>query len=525
MALSKEAYQALESIVGSEYITDDPLICLTYRTGGYGIDMCWEKGLVPPACVILPGSTEEVQQIVRVCNRYSIPYVPASAFWQVQCAPLRTDAVTIDLKRMNKLEIDDRHMSALVEPYVIYSQLQAEAMKRGLYTLVPGGGAQVSVLANSIAWSLSPLGYRFGWPHRRLLGVEWVLPDGEMLRLGSCSLNKDDYFWGEGLGTDLRGILRGTCGWGGGLGIVTKVAVKLLPFVPEAPKPVGISPDTTLDLPTDRMRWYNISYPSDEHLLEVMYKLAQSEIGAAMIKVPIVWRYRARAQSKEHFWQLWETEAKEEYKKGQRFSILRVLLIGYTSEKQLEYEERVLQDIVAETGGQFRRTRQSDESWIKNADSVAMWWIAGGYISTKFGWDSLDHAYKVGKAAAELKAKFIPPLVDEYGETGWFQATDLGHGGYLEFLVNWDPRDPKNSQKADQHYIASLKQDIEKGFYCCLQMSWAPASLTGVAYDNHNQLLLKLKQAFDPQSVSNPPRPLEMDEQIDKYCPWIKRDW
>jgi len=114
----------------------------------------------------------------------------------------------IDLKRMNRLEIDDRHMYALVEPGVIYSQLQEQAMRKGLYITVPGGGAQTSVVANYLMWWLSPLNYRQGMAFRRILGVEWVLPDGELLKLGSLAIGKD-YFWGDGLGVDLRGLVRG----------------------------------------------------------------------------------------------------------------------------------------------------------------------------------------------------------------------------------------------------------------------------------------------------------------------------
>lgn len=64
--------------------------------------------------------------------------------------------MSIDLKRMNKIEIDEKNMYAVCEPYVIFSQLQHEAMKRGLYMMVPGGGAQVSVVNNVTGAGFSP---------------------------------------------------------------------------------------------------------------------------------------------------------------------------------------------------------------------------------------------------------------------------------------------------------------------------------------------------------------------------------
>ncbi len=133
---------------------------------------------------------------------------------------------------MTDFEIDEKHLYAVVGSGVIYSQLQEEAMKRGMYIIVGGGGSQVSAIANMIGDGWSPLSYRIGLPHRRILGTELVLPDGELVRLGSLAF-QDDPFWGEGPGPDLRGLLRGFTGHRGCLGIVTKMAIKLLPFQPE----------------------------------------------------------------------------------------------------------------------------------------------------------------------------------------------------------------------------------------------------------------------------------------------------
>ncbi|MBM2831600.1 MAG: GlcD [Dehalococcoidia bacterium] len=523
MSLPKETIRALESIVGPQYVSEDPVVCQVYARGGYGKDIVLGRGNLKPACVVLPGSTEEVQSIVKLANRYKTPFVPVGTFWFNSCGPYRENVISIDLKRMNKIEIDDRNMYAVCEPYVIFSQLQHEAMKRGLYMMVPGGGAQVSVVNNVTGAGYSPLNYRIGGPQRRILGVEWVMPDGEILKLGSASMLKE-YFWGEGPGPDLRGILRGPQGWQGGLGIFTKAAVKLYPFQPERLVPTGISPDTTLELPTKRMRRYNITYPDQPSLVKAMREVSKAEIGAAITKVPVMWRYRARSTSKEHFWELWKG-AKEDLQKNTE-TILLVVIIGYTSEKQVEYEERVLTDIVTETGGTLRRTKQTDESWIKNADSAGMWWSAGGYISVKINVDSLDHALKSGRDAAALKKKYLEGAVDDYGDPGWFQISSFGHEGYNEFLVEFDATsDPKVSHRIDNFYVDAVKQDVKEGCYSGMQMSYGPVGITGPAYGDHHILLKEIKEMFDPGYLSNPPRPFEFDEKIERECPWVKKDW
>jgi len=526
MAISKEAYEAIKSIVGSSYISDDPVVAEAYCGGrmGHGKDLAIDREMNKlPACVVMPLTTKEVQAVVKVANRYKIPYLPASTYWVTHCAAKRDDQIIIDLKRMQTLDIDEKNMSATVGSGVIYSQLQEEAMKRGLYITVPGGGAQAAIIPNHLTWGLSPLNYRNGLPCRRILGTEWVLPNGDILRLGSLSMS-DDPFWGEGIGPDLRGLLRGWTGWFGALGIVTRMTVKLLPFQPEPLEKFGITPDTTLLLPTNRMKWYNFRMPDRNSLVEAMYEIGRCEIGAAATKVPIFWRYIARSKSKEDFWEQWGTKDAENDVKNDH--VLRVLLIGYTSEAQLAYEERVLTDIVVDKyKGQTGRTRQSDESWIKNADSAGMWWMTGGYVSVEVTVDTIDCAVKGGEGLAELKRRYTPPLMEDYGDPGWFQISELGHNGYLEFLCYYDP-DDEDIKKTDAWvYTEVPKYDIQNGLFNGFKIYESPLELTGKAYGpNVKDWMIKTKAVFDPENLSNPPVPADVDEMVEK-ADWLEKTW
>ncbi len=350
MGISKKAYNALESIVGSKYISDDPAVCEGYRSGpgGYESGLGYERVMTKiPAVVVLPRNTEEVQSIVKICNRYSVPYVPYSTgFYGPRSHCHVENELLIDLKRLNDFEIDEKHMFAVVGSGVIYSPLQEEAMKRGMYVIIGGGGAQASVIANLIGDGWSPLSHRIGLPHRRILGTELVLPDGELVKMGSLAVG-DDPFWGDGPGPDLRGLLRGFTGLRGCLGIVTKMAVKLLPFQPEKPMPTGIAPNTALALPEKRMKWINYQVPSKAAQVKAMFEISKAEIAGAVTKVPLFWRAIAKAECKEEFWDLWDKENEDTVK---NFHIVRVLLIGFTSEEQMQYDENVLNDIMEELG-------------------------------------------------------------------------------------------------------------------------------------------------------------------------------
>ena len=526
MAIPREAFDVLESIVGQQNISDSPAVCEGYRAGpgGYECGTGFERVMAKiPGCVIMPRTTEEVQKVVKVCSRYRIPYVPFSTgFMGPRSHANVPGALLIDLKRMTDFEIDEKHLYATVGPGIIYSQLQEEAMKRGAYVVVGGGGAQVSVVANMIGDGWSPLSYRVGLPHRRILGTELILPDGELVKVGSLAFPGDDPFWEEGPGPDLRGLLRGYTGVRGCLGIVTRITIKLLPFQPERLEATGISPHTCLELPEKRVKWINFTMPSKEAQVKAMFEIGKAEIGGAVTKVPLFWRVIAKAANKEEFWQLWSKESEETIK---NFHIVRVLLIGFTSEEQMEYDERVLMDIVTELGGEARRTRPTDESWLKNADAAGMWLMCGGYMSVDFAIDSIEHAVPHGATFAELKKEFTPPLMPDYGDPGWFQSFELGHQGYSEFLIYFDP--DEDTTAVDHFYLGSSKLNIRNHFYTALLGSMQPLYLTGPAYGpNYHKWLLAVKNEFDPQWICHPPVPLAHDEFVER-AEWMKplKDW
>jgi hypothetical protein len=525
MSIVKSAYNAIESVVGAKYISEDPAICEGYRSGpgGYENGTGYERVMTTiPHAVVMPKTTEEVQKIVKICYRYKVPYVPyATGFYGPKSHCHVENELLIDMKRMNSFEIDEKHFSINVGPGVIYSPIQQECLNKGAYVVIGGGGAQASAIANLIGDGWSPLSHRIGLPHRRILGTELVLPDGEIVKMGSLA-NGDDPFWGDGPGPDLRGLLRGFTGLRGCLGIVTKMAIKTLPFQPEPLVPTGISPNTGLALPQKRVKWINYQVPNKAAQVKAMFEVGKAEIAGAITKVPLFWRAINKAECKEEFWQLWGKENEDTIK---NFFIVRVLLIGYTSEEQMQYDENVLNDIMAECGAVPRATRPIDESWIKNADSAGMWLMCGSYVSVDYIIESLSQATVHGEYYAETKKKYTPPLMPDYGDPGWFQSFECGHQGYSEFLIYWDQDEDTNG--VDQFYLETSKMNIRERCYTSLLGPHQPMYLTGPMYGpNYHEWMLKIKDEFDPLWVCHPPVPLAHDELVER-AEWLKpmKDW
>ena len=129
MVLEKEIFKEFENIVGIGNIDDGEVI-----TNVYAYNWCMEifnymedKEPIPfspiPKAVILPSSTEEVQKIVELCNKYGIVFKAQSTGLGPWNQPSVDNSIIIDLRRMNKIvKIDEKNLYAVIEP-VIFSSI------------------------------------------------------------------------------------------------------------------------------------------------------------------------------------------------------------------------------------------------------------------------------------------------------------------------------------------------------------------------------------------------------------------
>jgi hypothetical protein len=309
----------------------------------------------------------------------------------------------------------------------------------------------------------------------------------------------DDFFWGEGPGPDLRGILRGNRGFSGGMGTVTKMAVKVFSFIPEKLLPQGIGPHATFQMPENRLKWYNARFPSLEQLIDAVYELGRCEIGLVVFQIDPIFGYVARARGKgsNSFWEEW-TKAKESTDVNQGW--LRVLLCGFTSEKQLAYEEKVLVDIITAHGGTARPSRPFDETNFQSADAISANSVGRRFLSVLY-FESLDHAFRVGRDGAELKKKYVPPLADTYGLPGWYVPYDFAHSCKEESLNYGDVDDVATLEAL---YRECRENDLKIGAYPFGE----DPNIFGPAWYNYHEKLKAIKELLDPNNVSNPPQPV-----------------
>jgi len=326
MALSKEIYAALEDVVGPEYVCADPVIMPSYYSTEF-------------AAVILPENTAEVQAIVRLCNRYKIIFRPICTGWTGTFAK---GSLLLDLRRMNRIvEINEKNMYAVVEPYVITAQLQAELMKRGLHLNVKGAGTNCSAMLRGHGH----LDQMTSGDDRNHLAIEWVTPTGDIVRSGSLG-SGDEWFCGDGPGPSLRSILTSAVPPGVTPGVFTKAALKIYHWPGPARFPIqGVSPNYSLsEIPPNMMARY-YSFPSVEKMWEAERKIGENEIAfelmgfnVAMVAANIT---TCNEEEEKVFRQLSQAV------QGPGFFVI----IAGNSAPDFEYKKRVLKQIVDESGG------------------------------------------------------------------------------------------------------------------------------------------------------------------------------
>jgi 4-cresol dehydrogenase (hydroxylating) len=225
------ALKAFEAAVGGEWVFSTDQDVALYRDAYSPLWGEAEERVASAA--VAPDTVEQVQQIVRVANRYKIPLYPISTGRNLAyggSAPVLSGSVVLDLKRMNRvLEVSERNAYALVEPGVSYFDLYRYIQERGLKLMVdvatPGWG---SLIGNALDHGGGAAVLRDHFDSH--CGMEVVLASGEVMRTGMGALPgaKTWQAFPYGLGPSIDGMFSQS-----NFGIVTKMGFWLLPE-PEA---------------------------------------------------------------------------------------------------------------------------------------------------------------------------------------------------------------------------------------------------------------------------------------------------
>ena len=213
-ARKRSLRRELEAIVGRDGVLSDPEELLVYESDGLTLFRALAD------FVVFPRSAEDVAAIVRLANREALPFVARGAGTGLSGGCLPSEGgVVISLMRMNRvLEVDYDNQIAVVEPGLVNLHLSWAVGPKGFYYAPDPSSQQACTIGGNIANnSGGPHTLKYGVTTNHVLGLEVVLPDGEIAWLGGRTR--------DALGYDLAGVFVGSEGT---FGVATKVVVRIL---------------------------------------------------------------------------------------------------------------------------------------------------------------------------------------------------------------------------------------------------------------------------------------------------------
>lgn len=175
-----------------------------------------------PEAVLFPQDEEQISQIIKLANQEKFNVVPRGAGTGLSGGSIPVDnSVVVVMTKWNKiLEVDTNNLTAWVQPGVVTGILQKEVEKFGLFYPPDPGSLNVCTIGGNVANNAGGLrGLKYGVTKNYVLGVEMILPNGELLKTGGKNMK-------DVAGYNLRDFIVGSEGT---LGIITKVLLKLVP--------------------------------------------------------------------------------------------------------------------------------------------------------------------------------------------------------------------------------------------------------------------------------------------------------
>jgi glycolate oxidase len=213
MGLSSQLRRRLKDVVGDKGFVDSAAGLRVYECDGYTLEKA------KPELVLLPADTDELSRVVRLCHREGVPFVPRGAGTGVSggCLPHEIPVMigTSRMRKIRRIDIPNREIE--VEAGVVNLEISRRVEAEGYYYAPDPSSQSACTIGGNVAEnSGGPHTLKYGVTVNHLLGVEMVLPDGEIVKLERGS---------DTVGYDLAGVCTGSEGT---LGITTAATLRLM---------------------------------------------------------------------------------------------------------------------------------------------------------------------------------------------------------------------------------------------------------------------------------------------------------
>lgn len=215
--MEKELKSQLRQIVGERWFLDTPDELYVYS---YDATPLYQA---MPDAVVMPSSVEEIAAVLKIANQHRIPIVSRGSGTNLCGGTVPTEGgIVLVTNRLNGLqEIDEENLTATFGPGLITSELHQAVEARGLFYPPDPGSMRISTMGGNVAECAGGMrGLKYGVTKDYIMGLQAVLPNGEVLRFGGKNAK-------DVAGYDITKLLVGSEGT---LAVVTEITAKLLPL-------------------------------------------------------------------------------------------------------------------------------------------------------------------------------------------------------------------------------------------------------------------------------------------------------
>lgn len=454
-----ELKSVLKRIVGSENVSDDDYEIICYsRDASADIPRM-------PFIIVRPRTTEQVLSIIRVANRTRTPVMPwGGASNVVGC--IIEGAMILDLTSMNKIvEIDEEAFTVTAQAGITWQELLYELSKEGWTTGPYLHSAPSATVGGSVVLCANgATSAKYGLVGDQVVGLQVVLPSGDILRTGSGANPTARKFIRYCYGSDLTGLFIGSHGL---LGVVTEVTLKIYPL-----------PETKA--------YYGYTFDSVEDASKAMYQIQKRH-------VPIESMYLETHESLKYFHPDVKAPA----------ALIPIVVEG--TEQEVNIRGNVVGEICLKQG------KGIDLEIIKKVSE-----------NFKYLYFSIADYRAFGKCMNEMPlCSCVPTLhlprvfeafrnlcerenIEKYKMIGVIDAFACGEHAVASPLLHYDMRDPESRRKGREmaRKVTILLSEIGFAPHYLGRLKGPPEVLwkLGPSYE----LLRTLKRAMDPNNIMNP---------------------
>jgi len=478
----------LENCLGKEWVSDEPVDRIPYSRDLFtdSLKVYPERR---PDMVVMPGSTLDVQNVIRVANQYKFPVNIIGGGAAVLAGSIpATGGIMIDLKRMKGIHIDRDNLTATVESGVFVTTLTGHFKDtvenedfpwRPYFTGAPGPSLNN---ATNIFQGINKFaGLKYGVGLQNILSLEMVLPDGSVINTSSGANIFGVNHWMQGPGPTLTYLPFFALG---SLGVCTKITWSLHPY-PQTYKSIWAYFED-FNIPT-------------QCLMELLHK----EIGRGLFIMP-AWTQGA-----------YSAETREEGIRLAKASPKYMLGMGVEgTSRAVEYQNELALEIIDKYGGRvappeivevYRGHEQNIKGWGQSNSPRLMRHL--GIIMSNMGYLSVDQVpeYVERCEAGTVKVSefmdYPEPGFGEIGSGAQLYTYQWGHYVIAEYIFAYDHTSPEQIKGVWEvlQNTVPVPWLMGGGLWTVGREPFTP-NITGSFYDAAK----KFKMAVDKNNIMNP---------------------